>query len=877
MEAGKQPRKRKAAPKDYGKKSAKRAKVRDARAIAVQSSEKALKNGLLDVESFVRAREWEIKALEAGMASSKRSLAARALQKVPRDMRRRTASHNVKRVPKRLRARAQKEMLGGDKTPIAKSNGRKISGKKRLRLDTAKRLCALGARARAKKQLSKDAEKPLGREPKKKSLSLAVPPIPPSKFRKRQIHKTWLPTHIFHAKRAHMTDSKAPLWRFAIPLSPTEKSYRPTHRSSQLRGAIAWDTSYMSTIYLKGREEQVGTVLKNIGISEEYWGKKGGKWREGKRSLDVWAYNMEMSPYELIAPISLLWCTKEANFGVDGDGDVQMEDQKPAQRGLFLRVHPSAFLQLWAILLAFSKKQQPPVVIEDLRFEIGSIEITGPGSTEALLATLKPIHTKEDPNLPISPGKTWTSLTTHTNAAQLPPNAVLGFSISDPRLHHPSRTISPSTQEYSEGALLDLLSTWPPDVSQTAPALFSRTSRLEACRNLPSQKSVNRRKGAAIPSTYPPPLPHDPKISVLIFASRPSNSTGGPGTWIILLPWKCVLPVWYCLMHYPLSSGGHVRFGGLQEKRQVCFENGLGWFPGDFPGTKAGWEWEEMERKKLLEKWTRKPKSKRVCWESLNLGTGEKGEVGLGWACDFALFVPKPETSNAEASGVNGNDSNTKEKKDEDTKAAQTEPPSKLELPPRPNIRHIPSALFAKLLSAPPSISDPSSLSALATIKLTYLTRGSPSPCARIYRLPSAPALRTKWLNLLSKQPPVPLVPPPSTASTYLSTPGTASTFAVTPETRRALALAIFSPPAPASASSAEYPAVPGSEDLIGFVTSGSYHLGEGKGVGIGSVFVAKVLQRLRGAKAESRRQERLCVVRAAGEVVGRLARWDPI
>ena len=89
----------------------KRVKHVDARSVLAQTSDKALsKNGDLDVPSFVKAREFEIKAMEASMAISKKSLASRAFQELPKDLRRRTASHNVKRVPKRVRARAQREV-----------------------------------------------------------------------------------------------------------------------------------------------------------------------------------------------------------------------------------------------------------------------------------------------------------------------------------------------------------------------------------------------------------------------------------------------------------------------------------------------------------------------------------------------------------------------------------------------------------------------------------------------------------------------------------------------------------------------------------------------------------------------------------------------
>ena len=91
--------------------AAKRVKTSSARTILAQSSDKALnKNGDLDVSAFVKAREYEIKAMEASMGASKKSLTIRAFQSLPKELRRRTASHNVKKVPKRLRARAAKEV-----------------------------------------------------------------------------------------------------------------------------------------------------------------------------------------------------------------------------------------------------------------------------------------------------------------------------------------------------------------------------------------------------------------------------------------------------------------------------------------------------------------------------------------------------------------------------------------------------------------------------------------------------------------------------------------------------------------------------------------------------------------------------------------------
>ena len=87
-----------------------RARQRDARNLSAQTSSKAFRNGELDVDKFVKSREYEIRALEEGMARSKKALTTRAFQHVPKELRRRTASHNVKRVPKRLQPRAKREV-----------------------------------------------------------------------------------------------------------------------------------------------------------------------------------------------------------------------------------------------------------------------------------------------------------------------------------------------------------------------------------------------------------------------------------------------------------------------------------------------------------------------------------------------------------------------------------------------------------------------------------------------------------------------------------------------------------------------------------------------------------------------------------------------
>lgn len=862
-----------------------------------------------------------------------------------------------------------------DNTPTVTARRRKPTELLRLRLETARRLQGLNARTKAKRAQraaqsagaagataskktaptgSKDPGPPLSthnadiapRVPKIKKNTLSHPEKPQSKYKKRQRGKSWLPTHMFHAKRAHMTPPKEPLWRFMIPLSPTEKSYRPTHRASGARGAIAWDMSYISTIALECNNtasiststSSIEGVLRAVGIDDDAaWGSKGRKWRAGTRSLDRWVFERD-GEKRPIAPVTLIWCGK---MGQEQE-DVEMVDagstkaeakrkekknKKQSKQKLFVRVHPSAFLQVWQELLKASKIQKPQVMLEDLRFDIGSIDVTGPGAVEALLAALKPVCDDGVELAEGSPERIWTSLAGLTNASSLPQNALLAFKVSDPRLNFPPQPIKPPKTEEFMNNLAVTLASWPPDSTQSPSDLFSRPSRLTASRLLPSQKAINRRRTLAGPGRAPPPKPTDPQIPIMLLTSRPrtlSNDTNTQGTWTVLLPWKCVVPVWYSILYSSLSSGGNPRFGGLQEKQQLAFESGEPWFPGDYTGTKAGWQWELQQRERLKQEWERKPKGKRVEYESLNLGGPTKGEIGRGWACDWERILggtpessaqPKLDNPSSTDDTKGQNTTNTANKKD------AVDNNTNIQEPPPFGIHQLsPSAassIIAKKLKAEPLPSHLQLLldkPAFATVKITLMHRGTPTPRARVYRLPTDPFLREQWTFFLQqqqeqqqKQHNRSLAGQTSRSKEQAQSDNdlrTSNTNDLVIPDMDSLTQQSQSQSEPSSLP------IPPEEDLIGFVTTGSFNLSAGKGTGIGVLLVNRIeldtppppssLSDLsyisqssgqvnssgnadgkqRGRKNKGLGKERLmrtCIVRASGERLGRLGFWEVV
>ncbi|KAF7548153.1 hypothetical protein G7Z17_g7253 [Cylindrodendrum hubeiense] len=866
--------------------------VHIARTIPTQVADAALKDGELDLQAFLAAHEFEIRSLEQSMATSKAVSSSRAFQKVPRGLRRRTASHNPKRVPRRLRARARREMAE-DNTPMVdarkkKRNPRTTRG--RIRVETARRLGILAARKRRAKdtkgqEMEIDGKDPkdlavIGRNPRPKIRrnQLNEPPTPKARFRKRQLNKTWLPTHQWHAKRSRMTGPLDPLWRFAIPLTPNEKLYRPTHRAQGDRGTLVWDTSYMSTIGLYGNTTGIETVLKKIGVSQDScWNAKGRKWRIGTRSWTGHVSRQKDGERRLIGPSTIQWNPEPSTRDA-------AQDPKKSQRQVFLRVHPSAFLELFNELLRLSKIESPQLYIEDLRFEIGSIELTGPASTETLLAVLSPYPEKSKTKT--RHAELFQSLAGLTNPASLPAGATLGFSVQDPRLHYPPRQVVTSDEPDAQLELLEKIAVWPSEDNLEPFPIFSRDARHTASC-LPSQKSINRRKAdkrETTPGVPLKPTPADHPIPISLIASRTGSGTQAQGTWTLLAPWKCILPIWYSIVHVPLSSGGNPRFVGLNQTRQVAFERGLPWFPGDFLGTDAGAQWELDERQKRQRVWERRPKSKRVEWKSVDLGAGRKGEVGNGIASDFESLFGLVNSQPAPVTEPTEGDVDAM-----DVDQVESQEPASLK-----HLNQISKALFNTLITSPAPPSPPPANSIL-TIRISMLGRGVVTSCARIYRLPSP----------LTTAPPsseaeVPATIPPESSSSASSLPhdlrtqwlariapsiSTKGKTSRTPKARdleslkRQLALELIAnpspyPPLPANQSDiGGHPLVPNTEDLIGFVTTGSFCLSEGSGVAIGSISLEKVLA---GVK-QNAKEGRLCIVRNAGENVGWIARWEVV
>lgn len=571
------------------------------------------------------------------------------------------------------------------------------------------------------------------------------------------------------------------------------------------------------------------------------------------------------------------------------------QDESKTQRQVFLRMHPSAFKEVFDELLQLTKTETPRLYLEDLRFEIGSIELTGPASTEALLAVLTPHPAAEKSSL--NQGQMFQSLHGLTNPSALTANATLAFTVQDPRLRYPPRRLEGWDADGLQEKLMESIIEWHAERELDSNLLFDRDVRHNAS-GLPTQQAIYKRRSEITAGAFLKPTTGDPEIPITLLACRSGSGTQTQGSWTLMLPWKCVLPVWHSLVHCPLISGGNPRFAGVNESMQVAFERSVPWFPADYPGTDAGAEWELAQRAKRRRDYDKRPKSKRTEWASLDLGAGRKGEIGDGLACDFELLFglePQGKQPNAAAAALVVPEGDAMEGV-ETTAAPGPSNVSCLAL-----MNHVSKAdLQAHLTLTPPQALP---ANAITTVRITVVGRGVVTSCARIYRLPEpsttpAPASAVEVPStvphggdggggsLESLPPALPYnlcaqwlakLAPESAAKKK----GPAAAPTDMQQRKRLLAQKLTAPPAPYpppaanhdSIDGGHHPLVPDAADLIGFVTSGAYNMAHGRGTAVGAVAVDKVLPKLRGGTREAK----LCIVRNVGENVGWLARWEHV
>ncbi|GAA5993403.1 hypothetical protein JCM11641_001169, partial [Rhodosporidiobolus odoratus] len=386
----------------------KRQRMREQRTIPVSSTSSVGRNGgsagqgntglppTIEVEKFAQARSFEISAMQKSMKAAKQASTVRAFQSLPRHLRRRAASHNIRRLPTRLRNRARGEVPEGAAKPKRVTRGMVGRHRKKVGL-------GWGVKKGMKKEM----------------------------FLRRQQKKIWLETHVWHAKRMHMTE----IWGHRLALTPTAKAHRASYRAAA-HGCIVHDASYFQYMLLEGMEEELIRLVEGVCDPAEV-GPGSKRFTSGARECTTDIYDSTQTyPRGLLGPATFIWRPLHLTSAASASTSAS---KPPLTRHLLLRLHPSlassalSSLQALSNSVAFSSSS-PALRIHPLTRTYQTFELTGPRSTEVLKRVLRLVKGTD--------GETrefWEGCKVGEGPGGVPMGCVVGVRVYDPRLSFPPK------------------------------------------------------------------------------------------------------------------------------------------------------------------------------------------------------------------------------------------------------------------------------------------------------------------------------------------------------------------------------------------------------------------------------------------------------
>ncbi|KAJ8080661.1 Ribonucleases P/MRP protein subunit pop1 [Marasmius tenuissimus] len=661
--------------------------------------------GAIDVEKFAESRAYEINAMQSAMKSASSSSTHRAWQVLPRHLRRRAASHDPRRVPVRLRAKAKAEM-----DPVKK----KALGRSLPKLGKSKRL----ARSEA--------------------------------LLKRQRDKRWLETHIWHAKRMHMDN----MWGYRLAVTPTEKSFRPSHRASY-HHAILHDASYMGLIEMKGPEEVLKTILGMLcdcqGVSPT-----SKRFTGGSRALDTDFYEPGMYPFKLIGPVTIMWRPpppqqeqapdpKQKTGKQKGKGKSKEKEPSVEAKTAWIRCHPGLFDDVFSALrtatsLTLCGMLETEVELADLRGAISMLEVMGPKASQVMKGALSPVMEGKEEEF-----KTfWNVLGNLQTPGTLPRNMVVGFTVQDPRLKFPPKNAS---IQFSSPTTSNTF-TYPTSALARS-TLWDESARMKLRQPRFKKKDLDERRARNIVPGKPlSALRQDDRVPVILIQRSVENTEQDTES---VHGYTLMFPAGWSMAFLPSLIHTGTRVGGQRERAYQAFEAGKPYFPRDFPGNKLYDAYAKEREEEEKAKWQRTPPAKRVNYEKLGTRSPWKAdwEVVLGFAARAQNVGEQDLVSTQREPGAEGameiDSSSSSESYGESPESAPwvARGDELLRALLATEVRDAATVLYGtiekyrekrSLGALPPQVTPEMLLKrALITVKISPCGRGSPSDLAIIY------------------------------------------------------------------------------------------------------------------------------------------------
>ncbi|CAO1365623.1 unnamed protein product [Diamesa tonsa] len=571
------------------------------------------------VVDHVSARISELKKIYNDIATTKSEMLLH--QMLPNHMRRRAMSHNPKRLPLKYRKIHTNQMLKSGPMTQKRRPSRKY---------------------------------------RRKPSNLM------QEYTRRSKKNIWLESHIWHAKRYHISD----LWGYKIPFAPCDKRYRASYKAAS-KHCLIQDISYNGAIEISGpftvlKEHFARMTSQECGLTLTAKCFVSGS-REGSADL----FKIDSYPHNAIGKVSFIWKPSQNE-----------EDMK----SVWIFVHPTAYRELVnefitlfelvtepvsvkmetdeadvTVLVEGKKKgtlkkkkkdlkviteeitfnrnpkhynQQLKVEIIELKDTLNRFRLTGPLSNAVLSMALRTSNNTTENNwlkelikedavyqeAHTNQELFFNDLHTATSPGELPPYMVLGLNISDPRTNRPEkRTKAIISNKFfkdernfnSMNSILDIPNCasfsgiWKKNLRDKLTSTAMTTDELCKLRN---KCSLVPGQSSAFEKNIQP-------IPILLI-QRPGSQIadfkrlGFGSGWDVIIPAGYGMYVWLnCIM-----SGA--KSGGWREINTIANESGKEVF---LPDTVSGIKENDRNRDINKDKYFKRPPNKRTNYKKLGI------------------------------------------------------------------------------------------------------------------------------------------------------------------------------------------------------------------------------------------------------------------
>jgi len=364
----------------------------------------------IDVIKYATFRRQEIELLHSESFLSKENKHKSLFQMLPRHMRRRTMGYIRKRLPHKIRAMA----IIKPPAKIIKRPSRKYR--------------------RRPRNLVKEYDR-----------------------RKRDtLNKVWLETHIWHAKRFHMSDS---LYGYKLPLFENCKNKRAIYKCLN-KSCCIHDESYFVCNELEGEEDVLINGLNRMCSSKVGLTFGAKMFLNGQYEGRTVLYEKDKYPFGCIGPVRFLWKFYEN----------PNDPEAKKQRRIWIWSHPSTTKQIRAQLIEiFDLKLQSAddntsdngefesttggsvVKLKSLKDKIVRFKLLGPLSTTLLAHVLKTFDDNQSDIYYQHHADIWNKFKLSLkNPNDVTSQTVISLLVKDPRLSMPKKKMFNKVQKKNE-------------------------------------------------------------------------------------------------------------------------------------------------------------------------------------------------------------------------------------------------------------------------------------------------------------------------------------------------------------------------------------------------------------------------------------------